>query len=516
MNRATARAARRMFVAVLLGVFALAALPTIAFSQDASTAKSLEGKWEGALGSGEAKLRVIVTISKNSSGEYSGSLNSVDQGVMLPMSGITLEGDVVRFELKTVGGAYHGTLSKDGAEITGTWTQTAAPNPQPLSLTRQVAGTGSQTSAAPTGPTTRPLSAPLDITIPIAPTAFQADGKWHLAYELHVANLGRWDAELTHLSVLAADPARKSLADFTSADLEGIVVHPGRADVTPNAKIPPGAFAVAYMWVTVNDLAEVPASIVHRIAMKIGTYAEELTIDTPASTVDRKPVVVIGAPLAGEYWVAANGPSNTSGHRRALIELDGRGYISQRFAIDWVELYPDGKTYQGDPADNKNYRAYGAEIHSVADGVVTEVKDGIPQNVPGANSRAVPVTLETIGGNHVIMKIGDGLFAFYAHIQPGSLRVKVGDRVHRGQVIGLVGNTGNSTEPHLHFHICNASSMLACEGLPYAFASFEAQGVGEVEAADKIWKPSESHAAPVKHEMEIPTEKEVVRFPRTP
>ena len=58
--------------------------------------------------------------------------------------------------------------------------------------------------------------------------------------------------------------------------------------------------------------------------------------------------------------------------------------------------------------------------------------------------------------------------------------------------------------------------MLACEGLPYAFASFEAQGVGEVEAADKTWKPSESHAAPVKHEMEIPTENEVVRFPRMP
>jgi murein DD-endopeptidase MepM/ murein hydrolase activator NlpD len=208
--------------------------------------------------------------------------------------------------------------------------------------------------------------------------------------------------------------------------------------------------------------------------------------------------------------VAANGPSNTSGHRRALIPVNGRAYISQRYAIDWVELYPDGKTYQGDPADNKNYRAYGHEIHAVADGIVTETKDGIAQNTPGAKSLAIPITLETIGGNHVIADMGNGLYAFYAHMQPGSLRVKVGDKLHRGQVLGLLGNTGNSSEPHLHFDICNASSMLACEGIAYAFASFEVVGKGAG------WKSSDSHEAAVKHETEIPTEDEVVQFPPAP
>jgi murein DD-endopeptidase MepM/ murein hydrolase activator NlpD len=95
-------------------------------------------------------------------------------------------------------------------------------------------------------------------------------------------------------------------------------------------------------------------------------------------------------------------------------------------------------------------------------------------------------------------------------MQPGTLRVKVGDKVHRGQVLGLLGNTGNSSEPHLHFDICNASSMLACEGVPYAFASFEVVGKGEG------WKSSDSHEAAVKHEMEIPTEDEVVQFPPVP
>ena len=110
----------------------------------------------------------------------------------------------------------------------------------------------------------------------------------------------------------------------------------------------------------------------------------------------------------------------------------------------------------------------------------------------------------------MIVDIGNGLFAFYAHMQPGSLRVKVGDKVKAGQVLGLLGNTGNSSEPHLHFDICNASSMLACEGTPYAFASFEVEGKGE------SWKPSDAHQAAVKHEMEIPLEDEVIRFAPIP
>jgi hypothetical protein len=311
------------------------------------------------------------------------------------------------------------------------------------------------------------------------------------------------------VDVISESGGQKSLASFSGTDLDGMVVHPGGV-AAQKSKIGPGGFAVVYMWADFDDLSAVPASIRQRITVKIGDYPEGFAFDTPATQVDKKPVAVIGAPLTGDDWVAGNGPSNTSAHRRALIPIDGRAYISQRFAIDWVELYPDGKTYQGDPADNKNYRAYGHEILAVADGMVTETKDGLAQNTPGAASLAIPITLATIGGNHVIMDIGDGLYAFYAHMQPGSLRVKVGDKVRRGQVLGLLGNTGNSSEPHLHFDICNASSMLGCEGIPYAFASFEVLGKGEG------WKPSDSHQAGVKHEMEIPTEDEVVGFLTAP
>jgi len=217
-----------------------------------------------------------------------------------------------------------------------------------------------------------------------------------------------------------------------------------------------------------------------------------------ARTAVGRDIAVIGAPLRGDNWMAANGPSNTSGHRRALIPVEGKARIAQRFAIDWVRINPDGTTFTGDPKDNKNYRAYGSEALAVADGAVTEVKDGIPENVPGINSRAVPITLETVGGNHVILDIGHGRCAFYAHLQPGSLKVKLGDHVRRGQVLGLVGNSGNSTEPHLHFHLSDGNSPLGSEGIPYALESFTTKFKGDASAKQ--------------HKLEMPTEDEIVTF----
>src|SRR5271167_4542703 len=168
-------------LAILLAVMLfLSGLPAKLLAQKTTNARSLEGKWEGTLGSGAVKLRLIITISKTSGGEYDGSLNSVDQDATLPLNNIRLDGDAVHFELKNLGGVYQGMLNKEGAEITGTWTQAAAPNPQPLSFTRQAPGAASQ-ATAPSGPATKPQTLPLDITVPIAPTAFKADGRWHLA-----------------------------------------------------------------------------------------------------------------------------------------------------------------------------------------------------------------------------------------------------------------------------------------------------------------------------------------------
>ncbi len=109
------------------------------------------------------------------------------------------------------------------------------------------------------------------------------------------------------------------------------------------------------------------------------------------------------------------------------------------------------------------------------------------------------------------MNLGDGVYAFYAHLQPGSIQVKAGDKVRRGQVLGLVGNSGNSTEPHLHFQLSDANSPLGCEGLPYALSTFEVEGRIPSLQGDKLaWTP---FATPEQRQAEMPTENVVVRFP---
>ncbi|MEP7381344.1 MAG: M23 family metallopeptidase [Gemmatimonadota bacterium] len=334
----------------------------------------------------------------------------------------------------------------------------------------------------------RPLDAqiasPLELRVPKPPTVATIDGQGVLVYELHITNFSPVAQNIRRIEVLDdATPAHVLLTLEDSA-LANAMQRPG---VSPppaaidRARLAGGLRAVVYLWTPVSATAP-PKRVSHRITDFEGSGDSAVTYTVVGgAAVVATSVATIAPPFHGGPWLAANGPGPVSGHRRALIPVDGTPAIGQRFAIDYVKLDTAGKTYKGDKLVNANYYAYGVEALAVADGIVAERKDSIPENIPGATSRAVPITLATIGGNHLILDIGGGRFAFYAHLQPGSLRVKVGDTVRKGQVIGLVGNSGNSTEPHLHFHISDAPSPLGSEGLPYVMESFKL--VGRCKAA---------------------------------
>lgn len=357
----------------------------------------------------------------------------------------------------------------------------------------------------------------LDIRVPIAPTPVAADGKTLLVYELRVTNLDRRQTKLTGIEVLAdsAGPSLLSLGDSAvrvMSRLAGAAVTGGDSRTLPS-----GRQTLIYLWVTVPAGQPIPTRLRHRITVATDDTAQKVVADT----VDRyyvpvrsRQAVAITPPFGGGGgpWVAVNGPSNTSGHRRTAIPLDGEAQIGQRFATDWIKLGPDGLAFHGDSLVNSNWYGHGTPVVAVADGIVTEVKDGIIENVPFSPKMAVPITLETVGGNHVILEIGGGNYAFYAHLKPGSVAVKLGDRVKRGQQIGLLGNSGNSTAPHLHFHVTNGNSPLGSDGLPFVFERFELldwpQGGFEKMLAG--WKPS---APAVARRREATLENMVVRFP---
>jgi murein DD-endopeptidase MepM/ murein hydrolase activator NlpD len=132
--------------------------------------------------------------------------------------------------------------------------------------------------------------------------------------------------------------------------------------------------------------------------------------------------------------------------------------------------------HRGEEKNNRSHFCYGAQALAVANGVVAGIRDGIPENVPGAAKPAVELTLDTVSGNRVVLDLGRGQFAHYAHLQPGSLRVRKGQRVRTGQVLGLVGNSGGSTAPHLHFQVSRSAELVKGDGLPYVLDRFTHEG----------------------------------------
>ena len=312
----------------------------------------------------------------------------------------------------------------------------------------------------------RETGLPLLVQVPTPPVPVRADGKYHLVYEIHLTSS---EEPVTLLRVEAWGSGR--LASLEGEQLDKAIKPAGAPGQTP-ARLGPMMHTVVLLWL---PLDEAPSSIQHRIQGKAGNDPEPLSLESARIPVAGKPVR-LRPPVRGERWVAVNGPSNNTHHRRSWLAFGGRPLVPQRYAIDFVRLNEDGSMSKGDKLDNRSYACYGAEVLAVAEARVARVKDGIPENVPGEKDKAAAMTMETMGGNYVVLDLREERYAFYGHLQPGSLRVKTGDRVRAGQVLGLVGNSGNSTGPHLHFHVSDGPAYLLSDGLPYVFDSFYRSG----------------------------------------
>ena len=122
---------------------------------------------------------------------------------------------------------------------------------------------------------------------------------------------------------------------------------------------------------------------------------------------------------------------------------------NQRFAFDFLGVDEKGNTRKGDAQINEDYSAFGREVLAPADGVVTDVINGVRDNIPGSMNPYSAL------GNAVFIQHREHEVSVLAHLKLGSIKVKVGDTVKKGQIIGLCGNSGNSSEPHLHYHLQN-------------------------------------------------------------
>jgi len=162
----------------------------------------------------------------------------------------------------------------------------------------------------------------------------------------------------------------------------------------------------------------------------------------------------------------------------------GEIWTSEQFAIDFIQIGPNGSAVkpgdEGKKADPASWWGYGTPVLAVARGVVTEAVDKFENNVPLAPKAAEG---EDTPGNHVILDIGDGRYVAYAHLMPKSIVVKVGQHVQVGELIGKLGNTGNTQQPHLHFQLMNRPNFISAHGLPFVLDRQQLEGrIAEADA----------------------------------
>jgi Peptidase family M23 len=325
----------------------------------------------------------------------------------------------------------------------------------------------------------------LEMRVPFEPTAFPNAGRTYLTYELYLTNFAANPINLHRVEVLDADTsAATPIAAFDAGQLDPLLQPVGTQTSADGGsdrrQLAAGATVVMFLWIALEHGAPVPNTLRHRV-LTADSAAEGAVIGTHHTELQ-----VLRSPVTGAHWLASDGPSNDqeNHHRRGIFVFDGRALISRRYAIDWQQI-ENGTAFSGDALDKRSYHAYGKPVLAVADGRVITVKDGLPDNVPGHDEEfrpAVPITIDTVAGNTIILDLGGGQFAHYIHLQPGSLRVKAGDRVRRGQILARIGNSGDAREPHLHFEVATASSLFAGEGVPYLIDRYR------VKSANDTWQ----------------------------
>lgn len=337
-----------------------------------------------------------------------------------------------------------------------------------------------------------------------------SNGRRELDYELQLINRSESTVTVRRLEALAG---KRVVEKLSGAALEAVMAPYGQA--THSVKLKPGQGAYVVMDVSLPRKGAVPAKLTHRIALRMSPKQAAVATDyeLAPTKVTRREAVVIAPPLRGPGWVVANGCcSEFTSHRGTVLPVNGAPYVAERFAIDFVQIDPLGRLFEGPLDQLSSYPYFGDEVHSATAGRVVGVVDGIPETPAGAFPPAI--SAERAGGNHVVVAFGGGHYAFYAHLQPGTVRVKVGQRVRVGQTLGLLGNSGNSNAPHLHFHVMDSPHPLASNGMPYRFSEFTVEGkltnLEGIETGQTAQIAREGTGA--RHD-ELPMNDQVIAFP---
>jgi Peptidase family M23 len=362
-----------------------------------------------------------------------------------------------------------------------------------------------------------------------------SDGRIHLAYELLLLNVSALPVRIGQVEVLDASTHRALLnltgaalkAEFTPVSApEGDEATDDPGNRSGSTTIPSSATWVAWLDMSLPARARVPRRLEHRVAGTIirpggAPPAPFDDVIKPVRTSGHR-ATVLSPPVQGGTWYMSEGCCNdNTHHRRGLAPINGQLAVPQRFAIDFFKVSNRMQAWAGNPAKITSYFSYRQPVVAAAAGTVVDTEDGLPNSTSLPHPPPIPPIGQTVG-NHVTVRIGPGLYVLYAHLDPGTVKVHIGEKVTRGEMLGLIGSSGNSTTPHLHFQIMTTPEFFPTDSPPYAFDRFRLLG----HVPDRIWDDNlglqptgKLPFVPARpaglHSDQLPLDRDIVRFGTT-
>jgi Peptidase family M23 len=385
---------------------------------------------------------------------------------------------------------------------------------------RAAAGISASTQTAGPGPQFTGLAA----RVLSRPSAVRAtDGRFHIVYELVLTDVTPLAVDVKQLDVRDGRTHRvlQALAGRALSSRMNPVGTPEGVKPARATRLRSSGSAVIWFDVRVRSRADIPRVLEHRVvAVTLPTASRPATRFTSLIarfSLRSQAPLVLGPPVRGGLWVADEGCCDLdTHHRRGLLTIDGNMVVPQRFAIDWIKIDRRHRGWVGNPNRLSSYFSYGQPEIAAAAGKVVFARDGIPNSPPPHDPKPPP--LAKLPGNTVTLRVRPGIYLLYAHMKPGSVRVHVGEHVRRGQLLGELGNSGNSATPHLHLQVQTTPSFVG-DGLPFVFDRFKLIGqiTEHFSDANLGLRPNgqlrfaPAHPAGIRR-FEMPLDRNVVQF----
>jgi len=351
----------------------------------------------------------------------------------------------------------------------------------------------------------------VDMRVPFVSAPTVINGKPTIYYELHIINFAKDSLRLKNLSVLNATDS-STIFYGNEINLKGRVKRVGVSSKADNLILAPGSLGVIYLEFNL-PVRNTGMHLVHQLGFDLITGKKSTPVSVKGAWIEIAPKasLIIGPPVRSGPWATIYEPSWLTGHRRVFYTVNGTARLPGRFAIDFMKLDSKGRYTDNNEDTIRNWYGYGSDVLAVSDGVIASVKNDFPESA--TISKYQSPSPENATGNYISIKIENNQFVFYEHLKPGSIKVKPGQKVKKGEVIAFLGFTGQTTAPHLHLHIAQENSPLGAEGIPFEFEHFTLLGsYPDLNTfGKKPWAPTLNSTPTLVHK-ERPTPNSVITF----